>query len=183
MWRDGFRDEALALAETPPLSSLETFQRFLMSRYLDLGNEEKLLEWATRLANFFRDDDVMYAARLLISRNNASAAIPYLEGAAERGSPAAHQLLGELFRQGVGVVQDERKADLHFREGASHGYILSRTRLLHSGRVTRGAWYLPIFAGRLVALMVTAVALNSMNPSDPRLADLPECFRRKSRSP
>ncbi|HVI53562.1 MAG TPA: hypothetical protein VM621_00750 [Luteibacter sp.] len=180
MWREGLHEESLSLASSPPLVSLETFQRFSMSRYFDLGNEEKLLEWSARLAAFGKEKDVVYVARLLISRNDPEAAVPYLQAAAGRGSPAAHQLLGELYRRGAGVVQDERKANLHFREGAKHGYILSRTRLLHSGRATRGAWYLPIFAGRLLALMVKTVALNSMKPSDPRLADLPDCRPRQS---
>jgi hypothetical protein len=61
----------------------------------------------------------------------------------------------------------------HFKEAARHGYIPSRTRLLHFGRASRGAWYLPIFAGRLLALMVRTVTLNTMKPGDPRLADLP----------
>jgi TPR repeat protein len=181
MWRSGLHEESLSLAASPPLSSLETFQRFSMSRYFDLGNGEKLLEWSVRLAAFGKEKDVMYAARLLLSRNDPAAAVAHLEAAAERGSPEAHQLVGELYRRGAGVVQDELKANLHFREGAKHGYILSRTRLLHSDRATRGVWYLPIFVGRLLALMAKAVALNSMNPSDPRLADLPECHPRKSK--
>jgi TPR repeat protein len=178
MWRNGLHEESLSLTASPPLSSLETFQRFSVSRYFDLGNGEKLLEWSARLAEFGKEKDVMYVARLLLSRNDTAAAVPYLEAAAERGGPAAHQLLGELYRRGAGVVQDDLKANLHFREGAKHGYILSQTRLLHSGRAMRGAWYLPIFAGRLLALMVKTVALNSMNPSDPRLADLPDCSPR-----
>jgi TPR repeat protein len=173
MWRDGLHEEALALTASPPLSSLEIFQRFSMSRYFDLGNEGKMLEWAIRLAVSGKEADVMYAARLLVSRNDPAAAIPHLEASAERGSAAAHQLLGELHRRGLGVVQDELKANHHFKKAARHGYILSRTRLLHSGRASRGAWYLPIFAGRLLALMVRTVTLNTMKPSDPRLADLP----------
>jgi len=173
MWRDGFHDEALALAEALPLSSLETFQRFLMSRYFDLGNGEKLLEWAIRLAGFGKEEDVVYLARLLISQNNPMAAVPYLEAAADRGSPAAHQLLGELYRQGVGVVQDELKANEHYRESAKHGYILSQTRLLHSKRAARGVSHLPVFAVRLLALLAKTAVLNSTNPRDPRLSDLP----------
>lgn len=180
MWRNGLHEESLSLAASPPLSSLETFQRFSMSRYFDLGNGEKLLEWSARLAAFGKEKDVIYVAKLLLSRNDPAAAVPYLEAVAGRGSPAAHQLLGELYRRGAGVVLDERKANLHFREGAKHGYILSRTRLLHSDRATRGAWYLPIFTGRLLVLMVKAVALNSMSPNDPRLADLPKCSPRQS---
>jgi hypothetical protein len=79
------------------------------------------------------------------------------------------------------VVQDELKANLHFRESAKHGYILSQTRLLHSGRAARGAWYLPVFAGRLLALMAKTVVRNTMNASDPRLADLPERRFRQGR--
>ena len=173
MWRNGLHEESLSLAGSHPLSPLETFQRFSMSRYFDLDNGEKLLEWSARLAAFGKEKDVVYVARLLLSRDDPAAAVPYLEAAAERGSPEAHQLLGELYRRGAGVVQDELKANLHFKEGARHGYILSRTRLLHSGRAMRGAWYLPIFAGRLLALMVRTVALNSMNPGDARLSDLP----------
>jgi TPR repeat protein len=173
MWQNGLHDESLALTTSPPLSSLETFQRFAMSRYFDLGNGEKLLEWSARVAEFGKVKDVMYVARLLLSRGDPAAAVPYLEVAAARGSPAAHQLLGELYRGGTGVVQDELKANLHFRESAKHGYILSQTRLLHSGRAARGAWYLPVFAGRLLALMAKTVALNSLKPTDPRLADLP----------
>lgn len=180
MWRNGLQDESLSLAASSPMSSLETFQRFSMSRYFDLGNREKLLEWSVRLAAFGKEGDVMYVARLLLSQDDPASAVPYLEAAAEKGSPAAHQLLGELYRRGAGVSQDEMKASRHFREGAKHGYILSRTRLLHSGRAMRGAWYLPIFAVRLVGLMIKTVALNSMKPSDPRLADLPECSRPQS---
>jgi TPR repeat protein len=174
MWRDGLHQEALALTASRPLSSLETFQRFSMSRYFDLGNEEKAVQWAIRLAASGKEADVMYAARLLVSRNDPAAAVPHLEASAERGSAAAHQLLGELHRRGLGVVQDELKANQHFKKAARHGYILSRTRLLHSGRARRGAWYLPIFAGRLLALTVRTAALNTMKPSDPRLADLPD---------
>lgn len=181
MWRNDLHEEALSLTASPPLSSLETFLRFSVSRYFDLGNKERLLEWSVRLAAFGKEGDVMYVARLLLSRNDPAAAVPYLEAAAERGSPAAHQLLGELYRRGAGVMQDEIKADLHFREGAKHGYILSRTRLLHSGRAMRGIWYLPIFVGRLLALMAKTVTLNSINPTDPRLADLPDCRPRQSK--
>jgi TPR repeat protein len=180
LWRNGLHEKSLSLAATAPLSSLETFQRFLMSRYFDLGNGEKLLEWSIQATAFGKGYDFMYVAKLFLSRNDPVAAVPYLEAAAERGSPAAHQLLGEFYRRGVGVVRDDLKAELYFREAAKHGYILSRTRLLHSERANRGAWYLPIFAGRLLALMVKAIALNITKPSDPRLADLPECGRRTS---
>ena len=173
MWRAGFQEQALALAESAPLSSRETFQRFLMSRYFDLGNQEKLLEWSLRLAAFGKDEDVMYVARLLISRGSPEAAVPYLEAAADRGSPAAHQLLGELYRRGTGVEQDELKANQHYRESARHGYILSQTRLLHFDRAMKGSWHLPMFAVRLLSLMARTVVLNSTNPRDPRLSDLP----------
>lgn len=179
LWRNGLHEESLSLAATPPLSSLETFQRFSMSRYFDLGNGEKLLEWSVQVTAFGKGYDFMYVAKLFLSRNDQAAAVPYLEAAAERDNPAAHQLLGEFYRRGVCVVRNDLKAELYFREAARHGYILSRSRLLHSERANRGAWYLPIFAGRLLALMVKAVALNTMNPSDPRLADLPECRPRQ----
>jgi TPR repeat protein len=146
-----------------------------MSRYFDLGNVEKLLEWSVQVTAFGKGYDFMYVAKLYLSRNDPAAAVPYLEAAAERDSPGAQQLLGEFYRRGVGVVRDDLKAELYFREAARHGYILSRTRLLHSERANRGAWYLPIFVGRLLALMVKTVALNTMNSRDPRLADLPQC--------
>jgi TPR repeat protein len=180
MWREGRRDEALALAESPPLSHVETSQRFLMSRYFDLGDREKLVEWSLRLAAFGKEGDVMYVAKLLVSQNDTTAALPHLEALAERGIPAAHQLLGELYRQGIGVAKDEQKANLHYAVGARHGYLVSQTRLLHYHRATKGVWYLPVFAVRLLALMIRGVAVNSKHPQDPRLADLPPCTRRQS---
>lgn len=179
MWRDGFRKESLALAESPPLSSHETFQRFLMSRYFDLGDPDKLLEWASRVAVFGKEVDVVYAARLHISRDNPMAAVPYLEAAARQGSPAAHQLLGEFYWRGIGVAQDELRANVHYREGAKRGYVLSQTRLLHSNRRIRGVWYLPIFAVGLLALMAKGLVLLHRNERDPRLLDLPQSIPRK----
>jgi len=180
MWREGLRDEALALAESPPLCHLETSQRFLMSRYFDLGKREKLVEWSLRLAAFGKEGDVMYVAKLLVSQHDTIAALPHLEALAERGSPAAHQLLGELYRQGIGVSKDEKKANLHYAVGARHGYLVSQTRLLHYDRATKGVWHLPVFAVRLLALMARSVVLNSKHPQDPRLADLPPWNRPQS---
>jgi hypothetical protein len=82
MWRNSLHDESLSLTASPPLSSLETFQRFSNSRYFDLGNKEKLLEWPIRLAAFCKEGDAMYVARLLLSWNAPVAAVAYLEAAA-----------------------------------------------------------------------------------------------------
>lgn len=60
-----------------------------------------------------------------------------LLSAADRGHGAANGLIGDLYRDGLGVAQDYGAAVQHYRRGAEAGYcpaMLSLARMYHLGR-------------------------------------------------
>lgn len=169
----GDKGKAVDLCLQPPMSLYVNCQRYLAKAFYSQGDSDATLLWCVRVAEHGEREDVLYAGRMFLSRNEPLEALTYLERAAFQGSAHANQLLGEIHAFGLGIPKDEDLAIDHYRAAADGGLMLSRIRLIHL-HLSRVGYLRRLFLSLgLILIIMKVIFIKVKNKNDIRLADIP----------
>ena len=94
------------------------------------ANAEKALQWFMKAIDAGSVEALFYAGRLLTDENRHSEALPLYQAAAGHDYVPAIYRLGRTYRDGQGVLVDDRLATEFFTKAAAMGNVFAKRELI-----------------------------------------------------